>query len=137
MRAGFTGTRKGMNFKQQGQLRIELMRLAPSLLAHGACRGADDQADELAAEMDIYRVAYPSTASTRVHDNYLRARTGSQITIILPPSLPLVRDKMIVDIAEIMIAAPKTMTEIVRSGTWTTVRYARRMKKEVIILWPQ
>lgn len=137
MRAGFTGTRNGMNAKQLGQLRIELMRLAPTLLAHGACRGADDQADELAAEMGIYRVAYPSTASTAIYASALRARTGSQITIILPPQLPLVRDKMIVDLAEIMIAAPKTMTEIVRSGTWTTVRYARRMKKEVIMLWPQ
>jgi hypothetical protein len=126
-----------MNSRQLGNLRAEFMRLAPTLLAHGACRGADDEADGLAAEMGIHRVAYPSTASTRVYDNYLQARVGSQITIVLPPQPPLVRDKIIVDIAEILIAAPKSMTEILRSGTWTTVRYARRQKKQIIMLWPE
>lgn len=46
-----------------------------------------------------------------------------------------VRDKDIVDMSERMIATP-FCPEIARSGTWTTVRYARKKNKPLWIVMP-
>jgi hypothetical protein len=50
---------------------------------------------------------------------------------------PLERNKHIV-IAAIdgLIATPKTIAEEVRSGTWTTVRYARTLNRDIHIVLP-
>jgi len=44
------------------------------------------------------------------------------------------RNQDIVDGADILIAAPNEDKEIVRSGTWSTVRYARKSKKKIILV---
>jgi hypothetical protein len=46
----------------------------------------------------------------------------------------LTRNRDIVDTASMLIAAPEGNAERLRSGTWATVRYARKAKKKVIIL---
>ncbi len=48
----------------------------------------------------------------------------------------MVRDKDIVNPAERMIAAPAGTTEELRSGTWATIRYARKKKVPLSIVWP-
>jgi hypothetical protein len=35
-----------------------------------------------------------------------------------------------------VIAAPMSSAEILRSGTWATIRYARKAGKPVLIIWP-
>lgn len=45
------------------------------------------------------------------------------------------RNHDIVDATEWLIATPKKFEEI-RSGTWATVRYAKKVKKPVTIIWP-
>ena len=47
---------------------------------------------------------------------------------------PLVRNRNIVRAVDIMIAAPATDKEELRSGTWATVRYCRQARKPVIML---
>jgi hypothetical protein len=120
----FTGTRRGANHWQRVFVRQHLSHLRPSAVAHGACVGADDQLDEIAAELGIHRLVWPSTASTRVPDERLRARTGSSLTI-MSPLPPLERDRLIVDAGEILIATPAETLEVCRSGTWATVRPLR------------
>jgi hypothetical protein len=131
----FTGTRRGANHWQRVFVRQHLLHLRPSAVAHGACVGADDQLDEIAAELGIHRLVWPSTSVTRVPDERLRARTGSSLTI-MPPLPPLERDRLIVDAGEILIATPAQTFEMPRSGTWATVRYARRTGKRVILITP-
>jgi len=49
---------------------------------------------------------------------------------------PLTRNHDIVDCTELLIACPKSMKEELRSGTWATVRYARKLERPVIIIYP-
>lgn len=46
----------------------------------------------------------------------------------------LARDKEIAAVSQLMIAAPRTDKEELRSGTWATVRYARKRLVPVIML---
>ncbi len=48
----------------------------------------------------------------------------------------LARNRDIVNAADVLIAGPGGMEEIMRSGTWATVRYARKKQKPVIIVYP-
>jgi hypothetical protein len=48
----------------------------------------------------------------------------------------LVRDHHIVDEVDLLVAVPKSAVEVVRSGTWATARYARKLRKLVIRLNP-
>jgi len=48
----------------------------------------------------------------------------------------LARNKDIVAETEFLIATPKEYTEILRSGTWATIREAFRQNKKVAIIFP-
>jgi hypothetical protein len=56
--------------------------------------------------------------------------------VILRPKAYLERDMDIVDGSSCLIATPKTVMEERRSGTWATIRYARRSGKPVTLLHP-
>lgn len=47
----------------------------------------------------------------------------------------LARNCVIVDEADILLACPKGPEEQ-RSGTWATVRYARKQNKRIVIVYP-
>ena len=49
---------------------------------------------------------------------------------------PLDRNRDIVDACDVLIATPKDFVEELRSGTWATVRYARKQRKPLVIVWP-
>jgi predicted Rossmann fold nucleotide-binding protein DprA/Smf involved in DNA uptake len=48
----------------------------------------------------------------------------------------LERNKDIVSESDFLIAAPDSKKERLRSGTWATVRHARKLGKRVMILEP-
>lgn len=132
MRISFTGTRAGMSEWQKQQLRkfFESNVNSITYFVHGSCAGADVEAHRIARDTlgrNIYIIAVPSTAKTRVEvdANYT-----------FDPKPPLERDKDIVNLGcDLLIAAPRRMYEELRSGTWHTVRYARKKKVKVEILW--
>jgi len=41
-----------------------------------------------------------------------------------------------VDETEWLWAIPGEFKEVLRSGTWSTIRYARKKGKKVLIIWP-
>ena len=134
MTISFTGTQHGMTPQQRELLRVLLVKRAPLFFVHGGCIGADDTADAIAASLGIHRIVYPGPAGPkRVGDAELMAR--GPVTI-MPARPTLQRNPVIVGCGDFLIACPKGTKEIVRSGTWTTVRHGRKQGKPVRILYP-
>ena len=128
---GFTGTREGMSDHQKAALKMAMTAASldgiENILHHGDCKGADEEAHAIAVELGWDIVIHPPTK------RIMRAYCGDG-AIILPPMDYLARDEAIVNASRFMFAAPKSDKEERRSGTWYTVRYARKMGKRVILL---
>jgi hypothetical protein len=59
-----------------------------------------------------------------------------QADIICEPADYLTRDRHMVDCSELIIGTPQTYEEQTRSGTWATLRYAKALRLERIIIFP-
>lgn len=130
MDIGFTGTRKGMTDKQKRQFKMLLKNLgAPdAVLRHGDCIGADAEANGIARELEVWTVAHPPDVD--------RYRAFCEVDNSFKPTDYLSRNRHIVDATDLLVAAPETRKEQRRSGTWSTVRYARSKNKRIIFLNP-
>lgn len=125
MKIGFTGTRKGMSDTQRSLLEEALRWLMDITDAaagewavskvpefhHGAAAGADTEAAGLARRVGYQGVRYPATKGQE-----------------------LARNREIVAVIDVLIAAPLQDREIRRSGTWATIRYMLAARKPVIML---
>lgn len=100
----------------------------PTEAHHGDCVGADTQWHELLEAMDVPIHIHPcNLRSQRSH------LSGAQI---YPVRSPLVRNHVLVDVCDVLHAFPQTMEEIQRSGTWATIRYARKSGRDHVLFWP-
>ena len=130
---GFTGTRAGMTDAQLRALR-GVISTYPEILLHGGAPGADEEADAFFAvgctgtKIEVY------PASAQRAGIWLRKTDG--VRVIHNWMKPLVRDVIIAKRCDHLLACPGTQEEIVRSGTWSTVRYARKVGKPITILMP-
>lgn len=129
MIVAFTGTRKGMTRAQKVTFERTLLALGAEKLVHGDCLGADQDAHEIAGLNWIPVHLRPCDIETQ--RGYA---VGAKK--IFPTERPLVRNHRIVDDGDVLIAAPSGFKHVLRSGTWTTVRYATRAGKRVTIIWP-
>lgn len=128
---GFTGTQSGGTPVQMMTVYRLVLELEATDASHGDCIGADDQFDQIAMELGLRKHIRPSTLiGKRAH---CLVRDGD---VLHDPKPPLERNHDIVDSVCAMIAAPKEMTETLRSGTSATVRYARKQRKPSYIVWP-
>ena len=120
MDIGFTGTRKGMSEPQK----IGLSRLLYALSADGEIDGLTfHHGGEPHADKEAANIARGRFWATQNH------RPAKKDAAHL-----LKRNRDIVEASEILIAAPDSLEERQRSGTWYTVRYARKQGVPVIIL---
>ena len=131
MIVGFTGTRQGMTAAQQSTLEEELRRLylLPTEFHHGDCIGADEQAHALALDLNYLVVLHPPTK--------IRFRafcSGASAT--RAPHPYIWRNHNIVNECNQLFACPES-DERLRSGTWATIRYARKQGKPTYIITPQ
>ena len=55
---------------------------------------------------------------------------------IKEPQDYLVRNRNIVNSTDILVAFTATFHEVIRSGTWATIRYAKKSAHKVIIIYP-
>jgi len=129
MKVGFTGTRVGMTVMQRASL-LQLLREygADMEFHHGDCVGADAQAHELAKLVGCRVVIHPPT------NDKLRAYCKGDKT--LGRKTYIARNKDLVMDCNVLIATPRTAHEEQRSGTWATVRFARRTFTVVYIIYP-
>ena len=128
---GFTGTREGLTEDQYLSLRTLLsdkLNSPADWFHHGDCIGADSDSH------DIVRSVSHARIMTHPPDkDVIRAfRKGD---MALKPKPYLVRNRDIVDGSDELIACPEG-PEKERSGTWSTVRYARKSGKPITIVWP-
>lgn len=128
MNVGFTGTQRGMNEAQWRTFWSLLVDRAPGDFHEGDCIGADAQAAHGARLAHFRIVSHPPTNSGK------RAFFAADVEWPAAPYLD--RNKQIVSASEEMIATPGEFEEQLRSGTWSTVRYARRVGKPVHVILP-
>lgn len=134
---GFTGTRKGMTDQQKQSFRELLKELARDDFRfefhHGCCLGADAKATDIADRMYYSStiIAHPSDLKGMTSE---LALNWSQVHH--PAKPPLDRNKDIVNASDMMIACPENAEEQLRSGTWATVRYCRKVGKPLAIVLP-
>lgn len=126
-RTGFTGTRHGLTPPQRNALLSEIGVLH-GWLHHGDCVGADAYAHALAVSFGLLVQIHPPIAPE------LRAWCRDA-DVVLEPAPHLVRNRAIVDATKLLIATPVS-EEVLRSGTWSTVRYARRIGRPVVLVMP-
>ncbi len=128
---GFTGTKLGMTRAQQDSVYKLLKKFYPYFTEfhHGDCLGADIEAASLAHTLEYVIVCHPPI-ETKTRGWFPKNTT------INPEFDYIIRDQHIVDESRILIGTPHTPYEIVRSGTWTTIRYARKLGREIYIVYP-
>lgn len=135
---GFTGTRRGMTTYQRRRVHDALVGLLAKRTVtefhHGWCVGADAQAHKIAADLGFKIVGHPP----KEKKHRARIKPGDvPIDVRMKRPLPyLERNRKIVEACDVLVATPKERKEVLRSGTWATIREARRRGKTVIIVPP-
>lgn len=123
-----TGTRFGATPDQIVALEQWITREMVSVLHHGDCVGADDQAARVARRLGCRIICHPPVqAGDRA--NFPSDETRDMLTY-------LARNRQMVEEAKRLIALPKGFQEEERGGTWYTIRYARKRGYPVTIIWP-
>lgn len=132
---GITGTRRGAT---QHQLRAfdaflaseHQISASPFTEAHhGDCIGFDAEAHWLLKNYNVKVILHPPVSPAK--------RAYCQGASHMWQAKPyLERNNDIVDCCDVLVAAPSGLAEEMRSGTWAAVRYARRRRKLIRIIFP-
>ena len=128
MSVGLTGTKLGMSDAQHEAVLTLLGKLLGEHgeLHFGDCEGADIEAARIANWLHYKIICHPPINSK--HRGWFQYNTEARERFEYK-----IRDQHIVDESDVLIAVPHGI-EIVRSGTWTTVRYARTLKRPIYIV---
>lgn len=105
-----------------------LIRHSGGWFHHGDCEESDHISHGIAREAGWSIGLHPPI------DDRQRAFCEGDLVWPLKPFLDRNRD--IVDVTMGLIAVPGGFEEELRSGTWSTVRYARRLGRPIKIVWP-
>ncbi len=121
----------GFTAAQEATARSLLSGLtAGSEVHHGDCLGADHQAHL------VVREGSPEATVVGHPPDKDALRAFCDVDIEEEPKPYLVRDLDIVKSSDRLLAFPHTTFEIRRSGTWATIRMARKHDVPVVIVWP-
>lgn len=130
---GFTGAREGITEQQRTVVSKLLIWLPVETVVHGDCVGADHTFDVMAWSCGLHRILFPSNLEAlRAHGEKL----GSGSFSLNEPQNPLIRNKSIIDNCTHLLACPEKIEEEKRSGTWSTIRNARKSKRKCMIIFP-
>lgn len=138
MKIGFTGTRKGMTEAQLHTF-MELFQKSPHAnpedFHHGMAIGSDEDAVVIVhdqTDRSTVIIAHPCN----LHESQQSQKARGLSTVVHTEEPPLKRNCDIVDAVEKIIACPGGMVEEQRSGTWATIRYTRKQRNKLVIIWP-
>lgn len=132
---GITGSKDGISAKQRHSLEVLLTLLYLCIedpeLHHGDCVGADEEAFLIAVRIGFAGVVHPPI------DERYRAFTDRAFPQEIRPAKGfLARNLDIARECQLLIVIPNSYEEKLRSGTWATMRYAKRYHKPIIVIWP-
>lgn len=129
----FSGTQAGMTEPQLLGTMGFLVLSGCVQVHHGDCIGADEQFHYLCQALRPSRglaiIVHPP-----INDSKRAWVKGATLTVAAKPYLERNRD--VVNAGDVLLATPKEDAETVRSGTWTTIRYARGLNCPICIIWP-
>lgn len=128
-RFGFTGTSLGMTGPQMQSLRSFLTG-GTGEFHHGDCIGADATAHGIAMECGYCPILHPPSNHAK------RAWCDVPGHLMRREKSYLVRNRDIVDETVALIATPAEFEEQSRGGTWYTVRYARKLGRAIVMIYP-
>jgi hypothetical protein len=130
---GVTGTRRGLSELQHEKAHGILYHMSRALgyrfLHHGDCVGADLELDKMAKLMSLKTICHPPV------NNRYRANTVGH-ALVMPCRPYLERNHDIVAEVEVMLAFPGEQQEVLRSGTWATIRWAASKAVTCMIVFP-
>lgn len=127
---GMTGSRNGISDFQLLAFREHLEAMPPWIevfVHHGDCIGADEHIHNLVCDVGWQPVIHPPVKG--------ELRAWCESDIILPEENYYDRNRNIVKVADEVWAFPD-QEEYLRSGTWSTVRYAHRIQKKYTVVMP-
>jgi hypothetical protein len=133
MKLAFTGSQRGMTARQFEAFMEFMKDPRWTEFGNGLCIGADAEAVRHVAfgRPDIKITGFPSNVPHKLAWGVTRLCYR-----VHPPKPPLDRNVDIAEWCDEMVATPKEEEEVIRSGTWTTIRRARERNKPVHILEP-
>ena len=130
MIVGITASRFGMSRSQTDELAEMLMKLKPTEFHHGMCVGGDHEAHLIAQHRDIPVVGHPPIETKYMIDYSFTPLVYKYVF----PALPyLDRNKAIVHCVDFLFVGARG-EESLRSGTWSTKRYAQKVGCKFYIL---
>lgn len=128
----FTGSRSGMTPEQRGGLLVvlrELRAYGANVFRHGCCIGSDRQAHDVAKMLNYEIHGYPGDPG----QFRWAQQHQEEFELINEPMYYLDRNRQMVNESDVLVATPESH-EVIRSGTWATIRYARKDKKKRLII---
>ena len=131
---GFTGTQEAKYLLEDEERYIKLINILYNLrdsgceyFHHGDCVGSDAIAHTIARGLGYHVVLHPPEK-----DIYRAFKKGAIMSKEVKPYLE--RNKDIVDASHVLVAVAKDPEkEELRSGTWSTIRYARKVQKQILM----
>lgn len=128
MKYGFTGTQRGMSPRQYAAI-LRILSSGTGEFHEGDCIGSDAESACIAWDVGSWFIVQhpPTNQSKRAFAQYDEARE---------PKPYLERNHDIVDDCDELLATPGEKEEQLRSGTWATIRYAKKCGKPVTVIYP-
>ncbi len=126
---GFTGTSRAALTPPQADMLAYFLNTRTCWLHHGDCICADATAHLLALDAGLRIAIHPPI-------NPFKRAYCEGADVVYPEKEYIQRNHDIVDACSELFACPIGMAEERHSGTWSTVRYARRTRKLVTIIYP-
>lgn len=133
MKLGFTGTASGMTRAQKAAFYHKVLRRSGLIIAefhHGDCVGSDAESHAMVRSENpgIHITGHPPRNPNK--------RAWCKCDELRPELPYLVRNHNIVDETDEVVATPSGFEEVLRSGTWATMRYTKKIDKTLRIIWP-
>lgn len=116
-----------MTSEQKQMLMSELHRLGATDLHHGDCQGGDEEAHDIGRQLGLSIVGHPPIGEG--------LRAFCVCDDMREPAEYMVRNRNIVLETQVLLTTPDG-PERLRSGTWATLRFAKKTKRPWICIAP-